>query len=284
MPNTGMVITRDITTDLADIHPKNKKDVGLRLAALALHNTYGKTDVVANGPTFKSLRIDGDKAIVTFDHTNGGLTTKDGKAPDWFTIAGEDGNFVKADAAITGPSEITVSSPSVKTPVAVRFAWDQIATPNLHNGAGFPADAFRTDHTVLKSLALNKPVTASHDAQADFVPENIVDGDADNSSSWRCPISPAWIQVDLGDVHQIDEVKVFPYYDGQRHYQYTVETSTDGKTWNEVVDMTNATAPETAAGHDHHLDATPARYVRVNMIKNSANPAVHLNELLVFGK
>jgi len=80
---------------------------------------------------------------VQFDHTDGGLTTRDGKAPDWFEISdAATGNFVKAEARINGDS-IVLSSPEVKAPVAMRFAWSQLATPNLMNGKGLPAGAFR---------------------------------------------------------------------------------------------------------------------------------------------
>jgi len=141
IPNTGMVVTTDIG-NLKDIHPKNKQDVGLRLALLALKNTYGKSDVVAEGPKFKSIKPQGDEIIVTFENTAGGLRSRDGKPLTWFEIIGPDSDYTKADAVIKGDTVI-LSAPGVKNPAAMRFAWSKEAEPNLMNGAGLPAEAFR---------------------------------------------------------------------------------------------------------------------------------------------
>ena len=142
IPNTGMAVVSDATT-LNNIHPPNKKVPGTRLALLALDNTYGKK-VVSTGPTFKKMKkpLFGRNTLkIVFDSAKG-LTTRDGKAPDWFEIVGEDGIFHKADAVIKG-SSVILSSPDVEKPVAMRFAWHKLATPNLMNAAGLPAPAFR---------------------------------------------------------------------------------------------------------------------------------------------
>ena len=142
IPNAGMVVTNDVG-DLHDIHPQDKPTVGHRLALLALAKTYGKKDMSCSGPVFKSLVAEGNQLRVSFDHTDGGLVTRDGKAPDWFEmIDAQEGGFVTADARIVGDG-VVLSSPQVKHPVAMRFAWSQIATPNLMNGRGLPAGAFR---------------------------------------------------------------------------------------------------------------------------------------------
>lgn len=142
IPNTGMAVINDVG-DLQDIHPQDKITVGHRLALLALVKTYGKNDLTFSGPVFKSLAADANQLRVKFDHADGGLVTRDGKAPDWFEIVdAEEGGFVKADARISGDS-IVLSAPSVKRPHAVRFAWSHIATPNLMNGKGLPAGSFR---------------------------------------------------------------------------------------------------------------------------------------------
>ena len=133
-----------------------------------------------------------------------------------------------------------------------------------------------------KTLAYHKPVKVSGETQGDMVPENAVDGMPDNSSGWHCGSSPAWLEVDLEKVYSIDRVKVFTYYDGGRYYQYTVEALPDGKTWKRIVDMSANTKPATERGDEHKFPATQARYVRVNMLKNSANPGVHLNEIMVY--
>jgi sialate O-acetylesterase len=140
--NTGMCVTTDIT-NINDIHPKNKQDVGKRLALWALANTYGQKDLVYSGPLYDSYEVEGNKIRIKFQHAKG-LKSGDGKPLTHFQIAGEDQKFVDAKAEIDGET-IVVSSDSVAKPVAVRFAWSPIAEPNLFNGAGLPASPFRTD-------------------------------------------------------------------------------------------------------------------------------------------
>ncbi len=144
IPNTGMIVTTDLVDDLKDIHPRNKQDVGKRLALVALNKTYGRKDIVCTGPMFKKMKIKGSQAILTFDNDDGGLVSKEGQPLTWFTIAGADGKFVPAEAVITNGT-VVVSSPDVAKPVAVRFAWSEVAQPNLFNQAGLPAVPFRTD-------------------------------------------------------------------------------------------------------------------------------------------
>jgi sialate O-acetylesterase len=142
IPKTGMAVVSDATT-LNNIHPPNKVIPGTRLALLALGNTYGK-DVVSTGPIFTKMKkplFGGSTLEIVFDSAEG-LTTRDGKAPDFFEIVGEDGIFKPADAVIKG-SSVILSSPEVEAPVAMRFAWHKLATPNLMNAAGLPAPAFR---------------------------------------------------------------------------------------------------------------------------------------------
>jgi sialate O-acetylesterase len=154
IPNTGMVVIHDVG-DLNDIHPKNKLDVGERLARLALARTYGQTGVVDSGPTFRSLTIEGDKLRVRFDNVGGGLTTRDGKAPDWFEIIGTETDFVKADATIDSDA-VLLSAAGVGNPVAMRFGWHRNASPNLMNKEGLPAGACRAGEVPQRDyLALN---------------------------------------------------------------------------------------------------------------------------------
>ena len=143
VPNTGMVVTNDIGS-VGDTHPRNKHDVGKRLALWALAKTYGRSGLVYSGPLYDSYRIEGDKVRISFKHTGGGLLSRDGKPLSWFTIAGEDKKFVSAAAVLDGDT-IVVSNAEIPMPVAVRFAWDQLAEPNLSNKEGLPAPAFRTD-------------------------------------------------------------------------------------------------------------------------------------------
>ncbi len=140
--NTGMAVLTDITT-IGDIHPPNKQEVGRRLSLWALANTYGKADLVYSGPLYKALAVDGNKAVVSFNHATG-LKARDGKDLSWWSIAGEDKKFVPAKATISGDT-VVVTAEGVAKPVAVRFGWNQIAEPNLKNGADLPASPFRTD-------------------------------------------------------------------------------------------------------------------------------------------
>ena len=142
LPKTGIVVTMDLG-NRTDIHPKNKQEMGRRLALWALAEDYGK-DVVCSGPLYKSSMFRDGKAIITFSHTGSGLTTKDGKAPSHFEIAGADKVFNPATAMIENDC-IVVSCPQVPDPKAVRYAFTSTAMPNLMNGEGLPASSFRTD-------------------------------------------------------------------------------------------------------------------------------------------
>jgi len=147
--NTGMVVTTDLVDDLNDIHPRNKQDVGHRLALLARNKTYGEKNVVYSGPTFRKMKIEGNKAVLQFDHADGGLVSKSGQPLTWFTIAGADGKFISADAKIAGDT-VEVSAAGIEKPEVVRFAWNETAQPNFFNGAGLPAEPFRTDKSITK--------------------------------------------------------------------------------------------------------------------------------------
>ncbi len=141
--NTGMAVITDIT-NLYDIHPRNKKDVGYRLALWALAKTYDKKDLVYSGPIYRSVTIEGNKIRIHFDYVGSGLTSLNHQPLSWFEIAGKDRTFYKAKAEIDGKT-VLVWNESVKEPAAVRFGWHQLAVPNLGNKEGLPASPFRTD-------------------------------------------------------------------------------------------------------------------------------------------
>jgi len=146
VPHTGMVVTTDLVRDFHDIHPTDKRDVGLRLARLALADTYGRRDLLAVSPQFAGMRVlGGGRMELTFRDAGAGLASRDGQPLTDFTIAGADRKFVPATAAIAGADRVIVSSPAVAEPAAVRFGWDETAHPNLVNSAGLPAVPFRTD-------------------------------------------------------------------------------------------------------------------------------------------
>jgi len=143
LKNTGMAVTIDVG-EANDIHPKNKQEVGRRLALWALGTTYGK-DLVYSGPLYKSASNADGKIAVRFEHVGDGLKTRDGAPPVGFAIAGPDKQFVWAEAKIEGKDIVVVSSPEVQQPAAVRYAWAPNPKCNLVNSAGLPASPFRTD-------------------------------------------------------------------------------------------------------------------------------------------
>jgi len=155
IPKTGMAVTIDVG-DAEDIHPRNKFDVGERLALWALAKDYGKKDLVYSGPLYRGMKVEGGKIRVEFDSVGSGLMVgkKDGRNPavedkavklNRFAVAGADKKWVWADAVIDGET-VVVSSPQVPDPVAVRYAFS--INPegcNLYNKEGLPASPFRTD-------------------------------------------------------------------------------------------------------------------------------------------
>ncbi len=145
LKNTGMAVTTDIG-NAKDIHPTNKQDVGLRLAAIALNNVYGKKRIYS-GPTYKSQQIKGNQIILTFDNIGSGLLTSgNSQNVKGFEIAGVDKVFHSAKAIIKD-NKIIVSSENITNPVAVRYGWaDDDTEINLFNKEKFPASPFRTDN------------------------------------------------------------------------------------------------------------------------------------------
>lgn len=142
LENTGLAVAIDIG-EAADIHPKNKPEVGRRLALQALSGTYGKR-VVCSGPVYEGHRIEGNAIRIRFSHADKGLCSADGGAVEGFYIAGADHRFHRAEAVIE-KGTVVVSSPEVARPLAVRYAWANNPEANLRNGAGLPAGPFRTD-------------------------------------------------------------------------------------------------------------------------------------------
>lgn len=142
--NTGMSVTIDIG-NAKDIHPKNKQDVGLRLAAVALHDVY-KKDIVYAGPTYNTMEVKGNQIVLSFNNIGSGLMTPDKYGYlKGFAIAGSDKKFYFSKAYIAG-DKVVVYSDSVSNPVAVRYGWaDDAGDCNLYNQEKFPAVPFRTD-------------------------------------------------------------------------------------------------------------------------------------------
>jgi sialate O-acetylesterase len=139
VPNAGMAVTSDLGHP-TDVHPRNKQEVGRRLALWARAKAYGKR-VPFSGPLARSVRRAGAALVVTFDHADGGLTTADGAAAAGFEVAGADGVFHPA-AAARAPDALTLHTERVPEPVAARYGWRPYSNGNLANGAGLPASTF----------------------------------------------------------------------------------------------------------------------------------------------
>ncbi|MEP6595893.1 MAG: sialate O-acetylesterase [Ginsengibacter sp.] len=142
-PNTGMILIDDLVSDINDIHPKNKKDVGLRLANYALAETYGKKVLVHKSLMYRNMKIEKNKIRIYFDNAENGLISKGG-APDEFYIAGDDKKFMPASTKIEG-NTVVVWNKKLKSPVAVRFGFTNSAMPDLFSKEGLPVNIFRTD-------------------------------------------------------------------------------------------------------------------------------------------
>ena len=164
VPNTGEAVLIDIG-EAGDIHPRNKRDVGERLARIALANDYGKS-IPYSGPVYESMKVEQGRVVLSFKHADAGLVARPlpevytvkssaketaplvrnslGSELEGFSLCGEDKKWVWADAGIEGAT-VVVWSDKVPAPVAVRYAWADNPTCNLYNGAGLPASPFRTD-------------------------------------------------------------------------------------------------------------------------------------------
>ena len=142
LKNTGMAVTLDVGNP-KNIHPGDKKDVGERLALWALAKTYNKK-INCSGPIYKSMQVQKDKIVLTFDYAKSGLTIKELNGENNFIIAGKDKIFKKANVKIDG-NKLIVSNDEVKNPVAVRYAFTNISEGTLFNKEGLPASSFRTD-------------------------------------------------------------------------------------------------------------------------------------------
>lgn len=142
IPGTGLAVTIDIG-DAADIHPRNKQEVGRRLALWALAETYGRRNQVYSGPLYRSMTIAGNEVVLDFVHAGSGLVSR-GESLVGFAVAGKDRVFYAAQVRIVG-NQLRVWSDHVEHPVAVRYGWANNPIVNLYNREGLPASPFRTD-------------------------------------------------------------------------------------------------------------------------------------------
>lgn len=143
LPNTAMIVTVDIGDEF-NVHPRNKQDVGRRLA-MAARNVAYREPIVGSGPLYRSMTIEGNRIRIAFDAADSGLDTADGRPLRGFAIAGPDRVFLWADARIDGQT-VLVSNPAIPNPTAVRYAWSSNPPANLINKEKLPASPFRTNN------------------------------------------------------------------------------------------------------------------------------------------
>ena len=257
LPGTGMAVAIDIG-DAHDIHPRNKRDVGLRLARHALANEYGLGDVVTSGPVLKEARRKGSEMVLTFDQIHGGLELRPPLAGA-FALADEEGPFHFAHPRIDGDT-LVLSSPEVSHPAHVRYGWANNPPAPLYNGAGLPASPFRTDDRSLsapgvggsqnkplhyleapsRQAFLDAPVWTTHGDLRYAATGETHDApvkaafDGDPETRWSVEELGSMLLVDLGTLRPCPEVLLSFYMGNVRRAIVRIETSTNGKTWEEA--------------------------------------------------
>lgn len=271
IPHTGMAVINDIG-DVRDIHPTNKSEVARRLALWALADTYGKKDLVKSGPLFSRYKVTDGGIAIGFDHTGGGLATRDGKSPTLFEIAGNDGNYHSADAKIAedGKSLILTSS-SVAKPDRARFAWSQTAEPNLINKEGLPAGAFNThwphDPTLGRTVSTGKPHQSSNPNPSGW-DLGVTDGTWGNGppscyATDNLPTFPKTVTVDLGEILPIHAIG-YGTPDVGATKTIAVSVSEDGTNFTEV--GRHEFPQKKAANTQARFEVKNARYIRATFV------------------
>jgi len=273
IPHTGMAVINDIG-NVADIHPKNKSEVARRLALWALADTYGKPGIVKSGPLFASYKVTDQGVAIRFDHTGGGLTTRDGKPASCFEVAGSDNAYQPADAKISDDGKwILLTSPAVPKPDRARFAWSQVAEPNLMNKEGLPAAAFNThwpsDPTLGKKVSEGKPHQSSHPNKYGWT-GGVTDGTWGNAAE-NCyatdetPAFPKTVTVDLGSVRNLHAL-LYGTPDIGATKTVAVSISEDGQNFTEV-GRTEFPA-RMASRAEARFSPRKARFVRATFIEH----------------
>jgi sialate O-acetylesterase len=145
LKNTATVTITDLVDTISELHPGYKWEIGRRLSLVAANKAYNQKNVVYSGPVFEKMKIVNNTIEVSFSNTGSGLTSRDGKPLDWFSMAGADGKFVSAKAAIKD-NKVIVSSSEIQHPYEVRFGWNEAAQSNFINKEGLPSVPFRSDN------------------------------------------------------------------------------------------------------------------------------------------
>ena len=294
IPQTGMAVTMDIGNP-ADIHPRNKSEVGRRLSLWALADVYGKPDIVKSGPLFESYEVAGDAIKVRFKSAPTGLATRDQQAPTLFEVAGPDWNFKPATAEISGNDPvILLKSAEVPQPTMARFAWSQTAQPNLMNKEGLPAAAFHThwpdEPGMGRNVARQRPFTSS-DPNTSGWNAGLTDGNwwggAGNCFATGVAAQfPKYVTIDLGRPREVQAVRFgVPGFGSTK--SVVISVSEDGKDFQEV--GKEEFAGKTEARKELRFDKRPARFVRATFPDhherqdNYSENHSFLSELEVYG-
>ncbi len=271
LPHTGMAATMDIGNP-GDIHPRNKSEVGRRLALWALADTYGKTGLVKSGPVFENFEEAGNTLKIRFTGAPGGLQTRDGQPPGHFEVAGDDGVFHAAQAEIAGDEPVVLlKSPAVPQPKKARFAWSQTAEPNLANKAGLPAFPFHThwpdDPRLGRNIAASRPFTSS-DPNPHGWNTGLTDGNWHGAAgtcfaTGAAPGFPKHVTIDLGRPHEVQAVRFgVPGFGATK--TVAISLSADGKDFQEA--GKHEFAPKTEAVTELQFDKRPVRFVRATFL------------------
>jgi len=289
IPNTGMAVINDIG-DFKDIHPKNKQEVGRRLALLALANTHGVKIPESTGPQFKSFAIKGNLVGVTFDHTGSGIKAMDGQALTGFEIAGEDDVFFPATATAKG-DHVILQNEQVPAPTRARYAWNQCPVINAANSENLPMNAFQTPGPA--NLALHAAYTSTNPNTHGFgATGQLTDGswiaDAQYCFATNEDISfPKDQVIDLGKSCEISSIKFgVPPFGSTK--TIVVSISTDNITFTEVGKHEFAQNKEETAVIK--LPKSAARYVKLSApdhyesVVTYPNTFIFLTEVEVYGK
>jgi sialate O-acetylesterase len=272
IPHTGMAVTNDIGM-LDNIHPPNKSEVARRLALWAFADTYGKSGIVKSGPLFTGFKVTDQGIVIDFEHTGSGLATRDGQPPTWFEVAGRDGVYQKADAAISADGkQIILTSAAVARPDRARFAWSQLAQPNLMNREGLPAGAFNThwprDPDLGRKISEGKTHQSSHPNKLGWdggLTDGVWGDTKDNCyATDESPSCPKTVTLDLGGTKNLRAV-IYGTPEIGATKTVAVSVSENGQTFTEV--GRTEFPPKKATRAEAKFAPTKARFVRASFIE-----------------
>ncbi len=255
----------------------------------SLSNSIPKVSIAATDPTAAENPLDVGTFTVSLDAPNPRANTIISYTTEGTATSGID--YIPLSGTLTIPAGQS-SGTIILTPIDDSEI-EPIETVKvvLSPGLGYTLDAAASNATAqivsndvappAGNLALNKPTIASSGTER--ASANAVDGNYSINNWWGASPYPRWWSVDLGAAYDLSKVVVFTYYDGSRYYQYTIEGSVDGTNWTSLADFNTNTVPATAQGNTFNLNNPSARYIRVNMNYNSANPGVHIIEFEAYG-